>query len=198
MINAYERPADVEILIAEVTKISDDLQVFDAKTANGEGKQDFSQQTLPMQLFSPPKDVRLPEAEMRKLYDELTTDPAASEASIAAMSEQKRGVSYNTKVPFGQLRYDSWKLITYLLAEADAHDKAYVNAVDIAIANSQPPPERTFGKLFDGNEPIIPVGLSDPVHEVSVSEEKVDVEKVRARICELRQVTLPQKVENEQ
>jgi len=182
-------PADIDELLAQVATIKADLEVFDTRTTDARGVQDFSSQDVPMLLFYPPRDVRLPEAEMRELYDQLTTDPNAPQDPNAPAP--KVAISLNTKATFGQLRYEDWKLITYLLAEADRHDKAYISAVDAAIAAGEKPPQRSYGELFEDGEEITGVGLSDPVQRMDFSEQDVDIEKARARICELRKVDLP-------
>ena len=184
------RPADMEELLGEFANIKADLEVFDERTSDARGAQDFSAQHVPMLLFSPPRDVRLPEAEMRKVYDELTTDPNPPAAVQADLSEPN--VAKVTNVPFGQLRYENWKYITYLLAEAERHDKAYINAVDAAIEKGEAPPQRNYGELFEGEDKITGVGLSDPPQEFVASGEEVDVEKARARIYELRMVSVPE------
>jgi hypothetical protein len=193
----HSPPAKIDDLLAEVAKIKADLEVFDTETSDAKGAQDFSNQTVPMLLFPPPKDVRLPEAEMRKLYDELTTDPSAPR--IETRSEGPQGsVALVTKVPFGELRYESWKLITYLLAESQEHDRAYIKAVDEAISKGERPPQRSYGQLFQSDEESSGVGLSDPVQVFEVSGEEADVQKARERICELRKVDLPKpKVQEE-
>ena len=183
-------PADMKELIGEFTKIKADLEIFDERTSDARGLQDFSTQHVPMLLFSPPKDVRLPETEMKKLYDELTTDPNPPAAAQADSSEPV--VAWKTNVPFGQLRYERWKHITYLLAEAERHDKAYINAVDAAIEKGERPPQRNYGELFEGEDKITGVGLSDPPQEFVASGDKIDVEKARAKICQLRKVPLPE------
>lgn len=186
-------PANLQSLLTEVAKIKDDLEVFDNRTSDARGVQDFSNQAVPMLVFTPPFDVRLPEDEMRELYDQLTTDPKAPQQSGG-----EPAVTMSTKVPFAQLRYENWKLVTYLLAEADRHDKAYIKAVDSAIANGQAPPQRNYGELFEGTEEITGVGLSDPVQSLEISDQEIDMEKARARICELRKVDVPQvKVQRE-
>jgi hypothetical protein len=193
----HSRPAKIDDLLAEVAKIKADLEVFDTKTSDAKGAQDFSNQTIPMLLFPPPKDVRLPEAEMRKLYDELTTDPSSPPIKTLRQDPED-SVALVTNVPFGELRYESWKFITYLLAESQAHDKAYIKAVDEAISKGERPPQRSYGQLFQSDEESSGVGLSDPVQVFEVSGEEADVQKARARICELRKVDLPKpKVEGE-
>jgi hypothetical protein len=182
------RPADMKELVSEFAKIKADLEVFDERTTDARGVQDFSAQNVPMLLFSPPKEVRLPEAEMRKLYDELTTDPNPP----AAVDTREPAVARDTKVPFSQLRYDNWKHITYLLAEAERHDQAYINAVDRAMESGEAPPQRNYGELFEGEDKITGIGLSDPPQEFEASNEEADVAKARAKICELRKVPLPQ------
>jgi hypothetical protein len=184
------RPADMGELRGEFAKIKADLENFDERTSDARGVQDFSAQHVPMLLFSPPKEVRLPETEMRKLYDELTANPNPP----TGVNADTRGpaIARDTKVPFGQLRYDNWKHITYLLAEADRHDLAYINAVDSAIEKGKPPPQRNYGELFEGEDKITGIGLSDPPQEFEASAEEADVEKARARICQLRKASLPQ------
>jgi hypothetical protein len=184
----HMQPADTKELHAEFAKIKADLETFDERTSDARGVQDFSAQHVPMLLFSPPKEVRLPETEMRKLYDELTTDPNPP----VAVQAGEPAVTKDTKVPFGQLRYDNWKHITYLLAEAERHDQAYINAVDAAIESGERPPQRSYGELFEGEDKITGVGLSDLPQEFEASSEEADVEKARAKICQLRKVPLPQ------
>lgn len=183
------QPADMGQLLGEFAKIKADLESFDERTSDARSVQDFSAQHVPMLLFSPPQDVRLPEAEMRKLYDELTTDPNPPAAPEAAPSVPAR--SQVTNMPFGQLRYETWKHITYLLAEAERHDKAYIDSVDDAIASGEAPPQRNYGELFEGGEEITGIGLSDPPQEFAASDEPADIERARARICQLRKVPLP-------
>jgi hypothetical protein len=190
-------PAKIDDLLAEVAKINADLEVFDTNTSDAKGAQDFSNQTVPMLLFPPPKDVRLPEAEMRELYDELTTDPSSPRIRTRTYDPQDTAALV-TKVSFGQLRYESWKLITYLLAESQAHDKAYIKAVDEAISKGERPPQRSYGQLFQSDEESSGVGLSDPAQVFEVSSEEADVQRARERICELRKVDLPKpKVQGE-
>lgn len=186
--NTSMPPADSDAILAALAEIKADLEVMDERTSNASGVQDFSVHHPPMLLFSPPKEVLLPEAEMRKLYDELTTDPNAPKTEGVT---EPPTVAHNTKVPFAQLRYESWKHITYLLAEAKRHDDAYVTAVDEAIANGTRPPQRKYGEVFQGEEKIKGVGLSDPPQEFLADGEEVDVEKVRANIMELRKVAVP-------
>jgi hypothetical protein len=186
------KPADLNELLEEVAEIKADLEVFDTRTSDAHGIQDFSNQIVPMLVFSPAHDVRLPEGEMRELYDQLTTDPNAPPQD--PVTEKDVAVAWGTKVPFSQLRYENWKLITYLLAEADRHDKAYIKAVDGAITLGERPPARNYGELFEDGVEIAGVGLSDPVQLFEVSDAEMDIEKARARICELRKVAVPPRI----
>ena len=186
------RPADLNELLEEVAKIKADLDIFDERTSDARGVQDFSKQVLPMLVFSPAHDVRLPEGEMRELYDQLTTNPSTPHDPASPKKEVE--IARETKVPFGQLRYENWKYITYLLAEADRHDKAYIQAVDAAITKGERPPQRNYGELFEDGVEIAGVGLSDPVQLFEVSDQEMDVEKARARICELRKVDVPPRI----
>jgi hypothetical protein len=60
------------------------------------------------------------------------------------------------------------------------------------MENGETPPQRNYGELFEGEDKVTGIGLSDPLQEFEASAGEADVEKARARICELRKVSLPQ------
>ena len=82
------------------------------------------------------------ERKLRALYDELTTDPQAQGAIGSAAPALPAAVS-STGIPFDELRYQNWKTINELLAEAEERDSAYEKAVDVAISQGTAPPKRS-------------------------------------------------------
>ncbi len=101
-------------------------------------------------------EMLLPEAEMRRIYDELTTEvqPTTPQGSIeeatATSDEQVEPTPSTpavtpTNIPFDTIRYENWKLINFLLEQSEANDKAYQDAVDKAIAAKKAPPTRSKG-----------------------------------------------------
>ncbi|MGG6498445.1 UNVERIFIED_CONTAM: hypothetical protein NY603_36515, partial [Bacteroidetes bacterium 56_B9] len=50
-----------------------------------------------------------------------------------------------TNLTLGDLRYETWKDINYLLQLAEEHDEHFNEAVDRSIANSERPPNREMG-----------------------------------------------------
>ncbi|KAK4931652.1 hypothetical protein LTR28_011521, partial [Elasticomyces elasticus] len=66
----------------------------------------------------------------------------------------------STGFPLDELRYENWKSINELLAEATRHDKAFQSAVDEAIAKGTKLPSRKIGWPRD-DELTNSFGLSD-------------------------------------
>ncbi|KAK5138056.1 hypothetical protein LTR08_005854 [Meristemomyces frigidus] len=95
-----------------------------------------------------------------------------------------------TNLSFGVLRYENWKLINYLLGWAEKHDKAYEEAVDLAIAKGIAPPPR--GKMMSTiQEKADGYGLSDvgTVEGVAARPEDTNatqVQSARNEILRLR------------
>ncbi|KAK4545149.1 hypothetical protein LTR36_003700 [Oleoguttula mirabilis] len=189
---------DASALLEGLETLRADLAVIEERTKDGAGVQDFNEQTLPMMLLPLPDEQRLPEIEVRKLYDEVTTEqqPAASEQpqpSVAQGVDDRPSIS-ETSIPLGTLRYENWKTINYLLALAENHDKAYDKAVDEAIAAGvAPPPREKVLKATAGHDPVS-IGLSDVAYgPVSASsDEDVDdeqIRKARGEILRLRGIS---------
>ncbi|KAK5004288.1 hypothetical protein LTR28_009111 [Elasticomyces elasticus] len=134
-------------------------------------------------------ELTLPEPELRALYDELSTDPAQQlqHDTQAAMSSDSLGTKEDrsaqsirnksqdvlamsapgvpapqssTGFPLDELRYENWKSINELLAEATRYDKAFQSAVDEAIAKGTKLPSRKIGWPRD-DEFVNSFGLSD-------------------------------------
>ncbi|KAF1356657.1 hypothetical protein BDV97DRAFT_287021 [Delphinella strobiligena] len=113
-----------------------------------------------------------PDQLLRGIYDELTADksftpaendqpdehfsevieenmPSSSETvtevlSVEAATEASSAVS-TTGIDYAELRYQNWKTINELLAEAEQNDSDYLAAVDAAIQQGTLPPKRDNG-----------------------------------------------------
>ncbi|KAF2487089.1 hypothetical protein BDY17DRAFT_288313 [Neohortaea acidophila] len=184
MLNALEagshqdtaEAADAEAILQEIAKIRADLVIVDRSTRAEQGVQDLSQDNLPMTLQ--PTHQTLPETEMRKLYDELTLEAGydtqqpsssptteagadASEDTLQAIPAAPRAAISLTNIPFGQLRYENWKSINYLLEQAENSDRAYLELVDKALAAGFVPPQRRLDLVLEDFETVGSYGLSD-------------------------------------
>lgn len=185
-----------ELLFAEIEKLQADLAVMEERTRVGGSAVGFREQTLPMTLVLSPETYTLPEAELRKLYDELTLEQRPdkpgppAERAVPGIAERKPPTLTKNNMPFGQLRYENWKTMNYLLALAEKNDAAYHKAVDDAIAAgvAPPPRERSLGVQPDGGASSH--GISDvgppagPVHDGELSRE--DIDRSRNEILRLR------------
>lgn len=197
---------DFNELLAEVENIEKDLKIMKDRMQGRPAMQDFSEQPLPMTLQPLRSSLSVPEAQLRQIYNEFTTDPSAQpagslqydaltsndpgstsahDASVAAKSK--------TNIPFGELRFVNWKMMNYLLELSESTDRAFNAKVDEAIAKGTVPPKRTRGLAEEGEE-VVSWGLSSVAgHKVkesgsqgggAVGEEEVRV--VREEIARLR------------
>ena len=159
---------DVKSLLSQLEVFRADMVVFHDRTVEPPRTQDFSQQTPPLAILPPPEELRLPEVELRRLYDEMTTEPQedANDGQPALTSSPGlyRTIS-ETNLPLGQLRYENWKMINNLLAWAEIHDQAYEKAVDEAIAAGVAPPPRERVLKSTLSKSARSVGLSDKIEE---------------------------------
>ena len=143
----------VSTILDEIKKISADLDFIGERTEKAGKLQDYRDQALPMKLLVE-DEILLPEADMRRIYDELTTEERAPQDAIEeatvnlgeqVQSEPSTPALTPTNIPFGTIRYENWKLINFLLEQSEANDKAYRDAVDKAIAAGTVPPHRSKG-----------------------------------------------------
>ena len=155
---------DVNSLLSQLKVLQADMVVFHDRTVGQPRTQDFGQQTPPLTILPPPEELRLPEVELRQLYDEMTTEQQeganGGQPALAPFQGLDRTMS-ETNLPLGQLRYESWKMINNLLAWAEMHDRAYGKAVDEAIAAGVAPPSRERVLKSRLSESARSVGLSD-------------------------------------
>lgn len=165
----------VSSLMAEIEKISADLDIIHERTKEPGKLQDYSNQSLPMKLLVD-DEVSLPEADLRRIYDEVTTEqhsPQPSQPSITgateelivpSVSSQPQPTLTPTNIPFSTIRYENWKLINWLLELSEANDQAYRNVVDKAIAAGVAPPARSKGLAWSlARRDVESIGLSDMV-----------------------------------
>lgn len=165
-------------LSSGLDKLTADIEVLSTRTATSLGVQDFSTHSLPMTLTPPPSSFSLPEAEMRKLYDEVTTDPSSPPSPPSASGIQQKS---QTGFPLSELRYQNWKTLTYLLAQANQADEEYFDRVERAIAKGERPPGRHAGVIVGEGWGV---GLSDTPAKDTAAE--IGVEDAREKIRALR------------
>jgi hypothetical protein len=193
----------VSSLLEEIEKISADLDVIDERTKEPGKLQDYSNQTLPMKLLVD-DEVSLSEADLRRIYDELTTEqqsPQSSQPDIADAtnepfalpdSSQPAPTLTPTNIPFSTVRYENWNLINWLLELSEANDIAYRKVVDKAIAAGTAPPVRSKGLAPSlAWRDVGSVGLSDLVErEMKKKKERAareeDVRMAKEHILRLR------------
>jgi hypothetical protein len=200
-----ERHEEVKVssLLEEIEKIGADLDVIDERTKEPGKLQDYSNQTLPMKLLVD-DEVSLSEPDLRRIYDELTTEqplPQSSQPDTADAtnepfaqpdSSQPTPTLTPTNIPFSTIRYENWKLINWLLELSEANDTAYRKVVDKAIAAGTAPPVRSKGLAPSLVwRDVESVGLSDLVDEEMKREEEraareEDVRMAKEHILRLR------------
>nr|OQO31451.1 hypothetical protein B0A51_02162 [Rachicladosporium sp. CCFEE 5018] len=155
----------VEDILTDVGKLNEDVQVFQQYIDRGESIDQLAiSGKLPMTLTRIPDEIVLPEAEMERLYDELTTDPTSlpimPESTSPGSNIGPETNESRPSIPIATLRYENWKTMNYLLAISQRSDVAYNAAVDEAIAMGKRPPTRA-GMSAVGDFKGVPVGLSD-------------------------------------
>lgn len=182
-------PQAFEHLTEGLSRLTADIDLLDTRTADSIGVQDFSAQSLPMLLTPPPSSVALPEPEMRKLYDEVTTDPSSPQPPSSSFPQKSQ-----TGILLSELRYENWKTMTYLLAQAVKADEEYLGLVDRAIATGARPPARHAALALESGWGV---GLSDDGKPVESNENVVVAEK-RRRIKELRGLSMGDREEGSQ
>jgi hypothetical protein len=165
----------VSTILDEIKKIGADLDFIGERTKEAGKLQDYQDQSLPMKLLVE-DEILLPEADMKRIYDELTTEEQAPQDAIEeatvnpgeqVQSEPSTPALTPTNIPFGTIRYENWKLINFLLEQSEANDKAYRDAVDKAIAAGTAPPHRSKGLApHIAFREIESFGLSDMVEMV--------------------------------
>lgn len=72
-VRTYTSPADFNELYDGFEKINADLAVIEANTRGSPATQGISKQQVHITLFPPIRAIRASEADMRKIYDEMTT-----------------------------------------------------------------------------------------------------------------------------
>lgn len=188
-----------EAIMQELRKFSADLDVIDERTRDKPTVQDFSAQNLPTMLIQPPEVLCIADDEMRKIYDEFTTErvttggvapsgPRSEARDSQEVAEKAVLPMSTTKLTFGALRYESWKCSNYLLWLAEKHDREYEAAVDAAIAGGVKPPARQMGLSKSEQTGWGSFGLSDATdaEAVPLRSDAASVDAARTEILRLR------------
>lgn len=198
-------PVDVGEMLAEIAKVKADVEIMKERTKDSPAVQDFSEQALPMTLQPLSSELDIPDAQLRTIYDEFTAnrdlsgtappadalDPAQPATATPAPAPATAPAKSKTNVPFGQLRFESWKMINILLELCEKNDLAYDRIVDEVITAGKVPRKRTEGLVGQGEE-VVSWGLSSVVSgSDSTREEQREVsaeemQRVREKIVRLR------------
>lgn len=158
----------------------------------------YKNDPLPISIVNP--NLNAAEEQLRTIYDELTADANEGRASNDAMDDGKieLGISQleatdarpapaisSTGLTYAELRYENWKTLNELLAEAERYDSDYVAAVDAAIQNGTLPPKRSSGWHVSQSDNVS-VGLSDIHGSIPEKTEAI----IPSRDSEIREAIL--------
>jgi len=165
-----QRPIVFEEIVQGLEKVKSDLDILEQQTRGAPTSLDLSTQAYPMTLVPLPDKLRLPESEMRKVYDRLTTAPDAHPTSpdFGAPRRQDDAIhappgalpgKSSTNIPIGELRYENWKAMNFLLARAE-DDRSHPAS---EVLNWYAPGQKTSGLFPEDFLVMNPdfVGLSD-------------------------------------
>jgi len=195
---------DMDVAETELKKIDADLQTFEAAIRDNVNILDPQGQKLPMTLQRPTKHELISDKQCRELYNELTTErpvendtrsvqvPGTLASPLLPPSmEAKPPAKTQTNIPFGELRFENWKSLNWLLERSESNDRVYHQQVDEAIAAGVAPPQRNKGWVAGLAEQSSSYGLSDAVSESKDSGKKQSVKQAevdawRDRILKLR------------
>ena len=192
---------DFESLEVLIRKLDFDLDALKEKTRNRSAIRDFSSQSLPMKFFPMPDELTMPEHETRKVYDELTAEqkpgPAAmhqlltTEDTNQNQNEARAPAMTHSNLTYGQVRYEAWKSINYLLHLAEKYDQEYHQAVDEAIAARLPPPPQNtkihrVKQQAMNNLWLSDMGELDPEAQSSTASTPAQIKRAREKILRLR------------
>jgi hypothetical protein len=139
----------------------------------------FHEHSIPM--FLDPSRMNLgAEDDLRAIYDELTLDPQQPPPTDENGSPLKPAVS-PTGVPLDELRFQNWRTLTELMAEASVAEQEVERLIKQAIAD---------GSSFRASPSALPFRLSE-APSGSDSEERPERvypsrDQVRAKVLQLR------------
>jgi len=188
---------DLPHLLSEMEKVQADLSLIDERTKDRPKYQDFSAQDLHMTLLLEDRVETPQEADLRKIYDELTSEPGqpTPTSQDTSVAETKSYAISTTGLSVGKLRYENWKSVNYLLELADKNDKQYSVSVDEAIAAGRAPPQRPSGLVIEDYGSSRSYGLSDVAREEKTAAdigvpqrvmEPREIEHLREKVLRLR------------
>ena len=169
---------------------------------------DFEANPLPMSLIDPGPHQEATDQHFRDIYNELTTDRSPKGSRPSIIDEPDRNIPEDemaflpirhvvtappalsqTGYTYSELRYQNWKTINELLAEAEERDSEYLAQVDAAIRDGTLPPKRNNGWTRSLNMER-PTGLSDlgpfPADLIESRPPTTDDQSLRENIFRLR------------
>ncbi|PIA95704.1 hypothetical protein CB0940_10424 [Cercospora beticola] len=176
-------------------KLAADIAVLEAVSRDGSVVQDYSGKRLPLKLLPAEGALDTTEDVMRKVYDAMTTEQSTpSSESRDVVEKDPENASRPaprvdrsiTNLTLGDLRYETWKDINYLLQLAEEHDEHFNEAVDRSIANSERPPNREMGFTKEELEDMHGFGLSETQQEKRGADSRVGLIEYRKEVMRLR------------
>jgi hypothetical protein len=174
------------------------MQVIDLMKANGRINFYQDRQDLAIQ----PREPLGNEDDLRTIYDELTTDLTQGEpmeqVPPEATSEdqiQPNPVLIKTGFPLDELRYENWKSINELLAEAQRYEAKQEEALEEAMKSGKPfQRSQALDDLFLVFSSKDPTETKNPITHFNNIDQQIKgplkrLSNLRARIYELRGIT---------
>ncbi|CAK4032207.1 Hypothetical predicted protein [Lecanosticta acicola] len=191
---SMDQVVDAGLLLNNIEQVKKDLMFIAEKTKDRPDTQDLLYESPPMTLLdcSP---LNISDTEMRKIYDEYTTEQAAKGQTEEDQTEDSSSTETatsppmsSTGIPFGQLRFENWKTVNYLLWLSEKHDRTYGEIVDDAIGKGVRPPPRHVGLTKDEMEEVQTrgFGFSEPKTDSPQISSAVQVANARDIIARLR------------
>jgi hypothetical protein len=93
----------------------------------------------PFSMFLDPNHKPMgSESELRKLYDDWTTDPHQPEAPKDPAAKPDNVHRSSTGIPLDELRFQNWVAINEIMNIADAEEKDFEMRINVAIATKAP------------------------------------------------------------
>ncbi|GIZ48637.1 hypothetical protein CKM354_001168900 [Cercospora kikuchii] len=192
---ASDANVNFEELHDGLQKLAADIAVLEAVSRDGSVVQDYSGKRLPLRLLPAEGALNTTEDVMRKVYDAMTTEQSTPGTETKDVVE-KESKSATTPVPrvdrsitnltLGDLRYETWKDVNYLLQLAEKHDEHFNEAVDRSIANSERPPNREMGFTKEELEDMHGFGLSETQREKRGADSQVGPDEYKKEVMRLR------------
>jgi hypothetical protein len=137
-------------------------------------------------FLDPNHQLMAPESSLRKIYDELTTDPRQPELPKDPQAKPEDVHRSPTGIPFDELRFQNWVAINELLLTAEATKQELQARVDEAMASGKPMQRVPSPILFRYSQrPASPADAREH-SETDAGDDAARLADLKARIVRLR------------